>query len=257
MKVFVIQEMGFNYNDETYDEAGVKKDLVGYKDENKAKDECRRLNDYKRATSPLECEDGCRDEYTDEGPFHEEYYRVAEIEIPDAEIQLVPEKLAGVVDAFVSAKRAIAEAKSEADKLTKGAFQEMLKSVFEANPDLKSFTFKAYTDYFNDGDPCTYNVYTDSLKVELTTKFTAADCQYKSESNTGDYEDGTEFDGKKFVQKREPSRYWVVQRAIKDVLANFNNDDYYEMFGDHVEVTIKKPGKSGRVRIEKEECSHD
>ena len=148
---------------------------------------------------------------------------------------------------FKAAKEIVNKARAEASQIVKEAFSEMVKPVFESNPGLKAFRWTQYTPYFNDGDSCTFNVYSDCASL----------LHPKDEANN--YEDGEEDDGIGWI--REPDYYgqWKnlqspLRKAYDDVqsfLSSFDEDDFMEMFGDHVRITVTPEG------VDVNEHSHD
>lgn len=89
------------------------------------------------------------------------------------------------------------------------------KELFEQNPELKSFGFKGYVPYFNDGDECTYSAYVDYPDINGESGY---DIEYDE-------------DKKEFVS---------LQEKVKDFLQNFDDEFYQSVFGSHAEVTVTK-----------------
>lgn len=53
------------------------------------------------------------------------------------------------------------------DKLIWDTFLVELRYLFEKYPNVKSFSTPAYANYFNDGDPCEWEFYSDSSTMQL------------------------------------------------------------------------------------------
>jgi hypothetical protein len=148
---------------------------------------------------------------------------------------------------FKAAKEIVNKARAEANQIVKEAFSEMAKSVFESNPDLKGFRWTQYTPYFNDGDTCTFSTNSDYPDL----------LHPKDEAHS--YED--EDDDAEIGWIRD--LYWYdehknlkspLRKAYKDVqsfLGEFDDDDFLEMFGDHVRVTVTPEG------VDVDEYDHD
>lgn len=148
---------------------------------------------------------------------------------------------------FKAAKEIVNKARAEANQIVKEAFSEMAKAVFESNPDLKGFRWTQYTPYFNDGDTCTFS--TNSGYPDLFHP--------KDEANSYDNED----DDAEIGWISDP--YWYdeykdlkspLRKAYKDVqsfLGEFDDDDFLEMFGDGVRVTVTPEG------VDVSEYDHD
>jgi len=129
----------------------------------------------------------------------------------------IVEKIKSEMAAF-DAKR-----KSLTEELQK-QFPDLFKEFFVKHDWVNDFMWHQYTPYFNDGDECVFSVDNgeDSLSIN-----------------------GIEwYDGKK--ENRE------VYQELAEILTAVPEEFYKDLFGDHVEVTVKRDGT-----IEKEEYEHD
>lgn len=124
----------------------------------------------------------------------------------------------------------------------KAHFTELAASVFAEHPVLESFSWTQYTPYFNDGDECVFSTHTDSPKMTFVTKLV-----------DGPAEDHQEQDGKTFYDKRGYTGIHAVPGfpntpqekagcSVVDFLAAFDDADLKDMFGDHIEVTVRRDG---------------
>lgn len=104
------------------------------------------------------------------------------------------------------------------------AFTEESKALFDEIPQMGSFSFTAYTPYFNDGDECTYSVNTDYPDL------------YDLEGNHMSYE------------LREKLG---TTEKVSDFLNAFPEEFYKDVFGDHIQVTVSKN------KIEVSEYDHE
>lgn len=143
---------------------------------------------------------------------------------------------------FAEIKREIKRLQEEAKSRAKTVFDEKIKEVFEAHPKLESFSWTAYTPYFNDGDTCEFGVYHDDL-----------DMQFDGEEIKGINEWAFGADGKQYHEK-EQSLVGLKEAyaAAHKFLGAFDDDDFLNLFGDHVKVTASRPGKT-----DVEEWEHD
>lgn len=105
----------------------------------------------------------------------------------------------------------------------KKVFQEGAQKLFDDLPELESFSWTQYTPYFNDGDPCEFDVHTSWPRLEFSDTI---------------------------------SRVAIDDRKVKHFVTKFldsiDQSYYLDMFGDHVEVTVYR---NGNLKIE--EYDHD
>lgn len=120
---------------------------------------------------------------------------------------------------------------------SKAYFNSEIKPLFAKHPLLESFRWTQYTPYFNDGDTCTFSAHVDDLNFVFGGK----DYEYISQWQLKD----------KDSKKELPSEFVAAAKAVYSFMANFDDDDFEQMFGDHVEVFAKRDG------ITVEEYSHD
>jgi len=128
---------------------------------------------------------------------------------------------------------------AEINKMAQDVFREEANKVFKKHPELVSFSWKQYTPYFMDGDPCVFSSYKDSPAVtvkHLNGEEVMADCY------TSDYT-GPEEDMPKFIND--------IVGSVIQLLSNFEDDDVEQMFGDHTEVIVTA------TEITNEEYDHD
>ncbi len=100
-------------------------------------------------------------------------------------------------------------------------FDEVKKRLFDENPKLESFGFNGYIPYFNDGDECVFrsnHSYPDVNGV-----------------NYDEFHYGSRFKGP--VSKEEMD---VLGKAVNDVLGNFDDSFYQDVFGDHFRVVFTR-----------------
>lgn len=88
------------------------------------------------------------------------------------------------------------------------------KSLFDENSGLKSFTFKGYVPFFNDGSECTFSAQTDYVGINEI--------------------DGYDLDYPEDQHKEEK----VLQAKVKELLQAFDDDFYKQLFGAHFQVVV-------------------
>jgi hypothetical protein len=137
------------------------------------------------------------------------------------------------LDELKVAKKQINDLKKEVKNKIKTIFHSSVKDLFAENPNLKSISFNCYTPYFNDGDVCTFR----------------SAHKYPDINGVGDYSDEEE-DQKAWDElgKAEQNK---ITKAVKDFMSNWDNDDMFDLFGDHVKVNITAK------KIEVEDYEHE
>jgi hypothetical protein len=165
----------------------------------------------------------------------------------------------------------INELKKQVQKELQAEFSGALTELFDAYPFVKSLSFTAYTPYFNDGDTCEYNVHHDYCQFngydedddeqggdgEDVLKL-SNETIYVEEPNPG-YDPlnlGWGFHRNKthWVKKPNPDfnpLYKEAVDAFREALAVVDDDNWMDMVGDHVKVTITRNG------IKTDEYDHD
>jgi len=140
-----------------------------------------------------------------------------------------------------------AEVAEEAEKM----FKEGTKALFDAYEDLKSFSWRQYTCYFNDGDTCYFSVYNDSYSLSVNGKDEEDD--YDDEDSTYSLkEDMKKHEGnpvifaelqKKYVEaETRENKAEELRKIVASMIGVLDEDDYKEMFGDHAEVEVTREG---------------
>jgi hypothetical protein len=128
------------------------------------------------------------------------------------------------IDDFKKLKAEQLKLREEAKVKAKEIFASASKALFAEYADLESFSWTQYTPYFNDGDSCTFSVNRDwGMKVN-----------------------GEDIPSSYQKDKRKP-----VHEAVSAFLDVFDDDDLYDMFEDHVRITVTKDG------TETESYDHD
>lgn len=139
--------------------------------------------------------------------------------------------LTKLLEAKAAYDKAVAEIKKDAAKNSVALFAP----IFEAHPDIESFSWTQYTPYFNDGDSCTFS----AGDIDQVNGYEEYSDEWDAEVSKG-Y-------GKDEVKGKLYSGY----RAAQTLLASFPDDALEALFGDHVRVTVT------RSSVEIEEYDHE
>lgn len=111
------------------------------------------------------------------------------------------------------------------------AVKELFKELFDKHPQLASVTWRQYTPYFNDGDPCYFRV------GEFEADFD--DEEYDEEEDED--EEVVEEDATEEVVE-EPIDYDAINEAVADLESSLPEDVLEYVFGDHVKITATRDG---------------
>lgn len=106
----------------------------------------------------------------------------------------------------------------------------LFEEVFQKYPELKSFSFPAYTPYFNDGDECVFNVY----NVDIIN---GIDIYDYDELTNGLFSEG------------------AMKNAIEEIDAiNYKLDSsiFQAAFGDHSLITVRR-----NMTVDIDDYEHD
>lgn len=136
-----------------------------------------------------------------------------------------------VMTKYTEAKKKMKAALEQANAIVKEAFLEASNEVFKKYPNIESFSWTQYTPYFNDGEECTFSAQTEYPQLTFT--------------------DGTEIDINYGSGDADAEVVAKEVAAVEKFLAQFDESDYKEMFGDHVRVVVSRKG------VHTEEYSHD
>jgi hypothetical protein len=164
----------------------------------------------------------------------------------------------------------INELKKQVQKELQAEFSGALTELFDAYPFVKSVSFTAYTPFFNDGDTCEYNVHHDYCNFNgydedrdvsgegVDVLQLAKETIYVEEPNPGydpsNIQWGSHRNKTHWVKKPNPDfnpLYKEAVDAFREALAVVDDDNWMDMVGDHVKVTITRNG------IETDEYDHD
>lgn len=156
-------------------------------------------------------------------------------------------------------------------------FKEAVKEIFKEFKDLEKFQWNQYAPNWNDGDPCDFGLYTDSLAIndECGKDYDEIESAWNLEhlhkllsdkenekkrilkeikdkaSNSWDVESLKR--DLKSIENREPKeveRKFKIKKVIAYVLENIDESVFEDMFGDGTVVVTRED-------ISVEECEHD
>lgn len=113
-------------------------------------------------------------------------------------------------------KAQLAEAQKKLNKECRAVFEEGAQEIFRQFP-IKSFGWRQYTDYFNDGDPCHFHAYIWDI--------------YMNGERCGENRD------RELTSEEEK-----IVETISNFLKQFSSDDYENMFGDHAKIEVTPKG---------------
>jgi flagellin-like hook-associated protein FlgL len=127
-------------------------------------------------------------------------------------------------------KEEISKIKKEVEVIAKEAFFSGVKDLFKNHEDLAGIKWSQYTPYFNDGDSCEFGSHNHDANIILKSddeSLEEADCWHERANDA------------------------PAVKAAVDFMVNFDDDDMYALFGDHVQVTVSEKG------VEVEDYEHD
>jgi hypothetical protein len=129
----------------------------------------------------------------------------------------------------------------EMGNCAKELFQDESKTLFEKYAALESFAWTQYTPHWNDGSPCRFSVHTDYPDINGENVDDLAE-----KLPNGDYG----------IPDDSPDKWKeAASEEVVKFLGQFTKDDYEQMFGDHVKVTVS--AKGGKIKVTAEEYDHD
>jgi hypothetical protein len=146
------------------------------------------------------------------------------------------------LDELKAVKKQINDLKKDAAKKVKELFHVAVAELFKENPKLTSISWTQYTPYFNDGDTCEFSSghdYCDINGVNEDDWEDEDEDEEDSESEDSELPEVTEAEMK------------VLKKVVSDFMKHWDDDDMYDLFGDHVQVTVTAKG------IETEDYEHE
>lgn len=161
------------------------------------------------------------------------------------------------------------------------AFGEMAQEFFKANPEVKTFSWRQYVPFYNDGDACLFSAWTDADSLYINgVQLDGGEDEYAdddydddeevdedsedSEDSDGDvtavtalsepdprpdYEKGASWDEIDAWEKRHSGPYELASALLK----SFDDDTLEFLFGEHASVEVRR---DGTIEVE-EYLSHE
>lgn len=133
---------------------------------------------------------------------------------------------------LIEMKAKMAALSAELETKAERVIAEELSGWFDKNPNIIAVKWTQYTPWFNDGEPCNFNVHTYDL---LFTDISGDECQAYDINE--DY-----FTGESLSE-------------LEDIFESVPNEFFEIAFGDH--VSVKASVTSESVEFDVEEYDHD
>lgn len=132
---------------------------------------------------------------------------------------------------------------------SKTVFTDVTKKLFDAHPTLKSFGWKQYTPYFNDGDECVFSAQKYEPDINGINGY---DVNFEHEFVT-DYRSKDPITGAYPQIKNEDYNHelGLAVKDVKEFLDNVDDSVLRDLFGDHVKIKVTREG------TEVEDYDHD
>jgi len=159
---------------------------------------------------------------------------------------------------------AIKKQKEELTSQLKKDFAPMLQPLFEkSNGKITSIGWTQYTPYFMDGDECVFSTNFDidyGLRIngetlEESENVFGSSLYALKKYGTDDYESWiSKYPEDKIKEETRESdlALYSLITEFQELLISIEDEFYRDLFGDHVEVTVKADGT-----VETEEYDHD
>ena len=139
------------------------------------------------------------------------------------------------MESYAELKEKMSTLRKQMQETGKEEFRKYSQQIFEKYPLLESFSWTQFTPYFNDGDTCYFGVNTEPGLVYDGKKM----------NHYGELEDDIE------IEDELEKKFNEISNEISKFIEAFDENDMEAMFGDHVEITVKKD------TVEIEEYDHD
>lgn len=122
-------------------------------------------------------------------------------------------------------------------------FSELFNDLFTKYPQFQRYSFRAYTDYFNDGDTCYFGIQGATIDVEEDFGEEGSYDMYEGENisevyDRDYYDEHHEF---KIVGSSDFQNFAEDMVQLYQFLLD-NEDVIQKIYGDHFELTITRDG---------------
>lgn len=164
MKIYIICEQDYEYNDECYDVHNGYHNKEAYRKKENAEARCEELN--KKFVEENE-------RVVDYDDKAIKPYKVIEVEVLEENIEQSYEEL----------RKQRQELAKKSEELFKADLLKSAKLIFDKYSELKSFGWQQSTPSWNDGDPCYFHTYIDgeSIFVNGSYNYSCEDWESKAQ----------------------------------------------------------------------------
>lgn len=161
-------------------------------------------------------------------------------------------------DNFLAIKEEMKRLRDEARSKVKNFFIKGMDIIFDTYPEVKSVSWTQYTPYFNDGEPCEFWCNSGDFGVNGFSDYSDEgefedSIDVFADGEVSNYEWNRDENGRATtkIYNNPEARSVKIYKAISGFMEQLDDDDFKTMFGDHVEVTVRK----GEITID--EYEHD
>lgn len=125
------------------------------------------------------------------------------------------------------------------------AVKEVFKELFDKHSRLESVVWVQYTQYFNDGDPCYFNVYDFDASVSEPEETEGPEDEEEEEEDDDLYDDDYTYGERlsDLANSNDPELQKIAE-DISELNGSIPQDVLESVFGDHVRVTATRDGFS-------------
>lgn len=143
--------------------------------------------------------------------------------------------------------REFEQKKKEIVEQLREEFPKILMPIFEKTDKIDNISWTQYTPWFNDGDTCEFSV---NLDIKVNGK-------YADDLDWYDWKVVEYVNEGKYVEDVRKHSEWdqvacMAVHAFRESLETIPEEFYFDLFGDHVQVTCHRDGT-----IKVEEYEHD
>lgn len=134
----------------------------------------------------------------------------------------------------------IKEFNKKKEELAQQVGKELANSIPDFPPDVDSVGWVQYTDYFNDGEPCTFSVHSDYLYVNDEHEEEIDEGHPITKERKRVYKQN---DKKEWIEVDNPDydpAYETFFNGIRQLIGTIPEEIMQDLYGDHAMVTIYK-----------------
>jgi hypothetical protein len=163
------------------------------------------------------------------------------------------EKSKQLFEQIAKGKEEISKIKAELSGKIKENFHGLAKELFQSYPELKSFGWRQYTPYFNDGEACEFRSQHDYPTINGNDENYGESEQPEGVLDIVKLGSETIY-GSNWNKIPNPNYnpyYKEIVDTVKEFLNQFDDEDMKDLFGDHVSIHITEEG------VDVEDYDHD